>query len=400
MPSPQTVLYPINELRIGGAEQQLLELVRGLDKQRFRPIVAPLYPGGALTSDFLALPGVELVELRRSGKYDPSPLASIGRLVSQRRVAVVQPFLNPATVFGLLPALAVRVPVTVLTERCGVRRYRRLGTRLYAGLEALLARLVDVVVPNSEAGRELAVRRGIPRSKVEVIYNGLNLERLQPDARLVASLRAKLALPPGGQVVGILATLDPPKDHATFLRAAAQVCQRRDDVRFAVIGDGPLRGELERLATSLGLAERGRFFGFQRDVASYLAACDLLVSSSCDNEGHSNSILEAMGLGLAVVATDVGGNRELLEPGQSGLLVPAGDPAALGAAIERVVADPASARAMAARGQALVRQRFDLQRMVAAYERLYTRLLIQKGRLAPAGPAGARSSGAGRQVSG
>src|SRR5688500_7416201 len=101
----RTLLYPVNELKIGGAEQQLLELVRGLDKSRFHPIVAPLYPAGTLGQEFRAVPGAEVVDLARAGKYDPSPLWKLGRLLTSRRVDVVQPFLTPATLFGLLPAL-------------------------------------------------------------------------------------------------------------------------------------------------------------------------------------------------------------------------------------------------------------------------------------------------------
>jgi glycosyltransferase involved in cell wall biosynthesis len=388
----QTVLYPVNELIIGGSEQQLLELVRGLDKTLFRPVVAPLYPGGALTPEFLAVPGVEVVELRRAGRFDPSPFYTISRLLGRRRVSIVQPFLSPSTVFGLLPALGLHTPVTVLTERCGVRRFRRPGARLYAQIEARLARLVDVVVPNSEAGRDLAIQRGIPAAKVEVIYNGLNLDRLQPDPEAVARIRAQLGVPAEGKVIGILATLKPAKDHVTFLRAAAELSRHRTDLRFAIIGDGPRRAELEQLALSLGLVDRLAFFGFQRDVASYLAACDILACSSRDNEGHSNSILEAMGLGLAVVATDVGGNRELLEHGQTGMLVSIGDSVGLARAIERLVAEPEFARTLAARGRSMVHERFGLDRMIAAYQRLYWRLLNSKGLLRAGDPPSATTA--------
>ena len=392
-----TVLYPVNELIIGGSEQQLLELARGLDKERFRVIVAPLYPDGALTDEFRATPGVEIVELRRAGKCDPSPLARIGRLLRRERVEIVQPFLSPSTVFGLVPALVGRTPVTVLTERCGVRRFRSRGSRLYSRLEAALSHLVDAVVPNSEAGRELALQRGIPASKIHVIHNGINLDRLRPDPERLRAARARLGVPSGGAVVGILATLKPAKDQATFLRAAARIAAVHPEVRFAVVGDGPLRAELEQLAAQLDLIERVTFFGFQRDVASHLVACDVLVSASRDNEGHSNSILEAMALGVPVVATDIGGNRELIEPETTGLLVAVGDSAGLARSVERLLADRALAGRLADRAGELVRSEFSLPRMVAEYEALYDRLLTSKG-LAPAGrrtrePLGALGQG-------
>jgi glycosyltransferase involved in cell wall biosynthesis len=376
----RTILFAVNKLQIGGAEQQLLELVRGLDKTRYRPIVAPLYPGGSLDAEFRAVPGAEVVDLNRTGKYDPSTLVRVASLLRARRIDIVQPFLTPATFFGLLPALVVGTPVRIVTERCGVRRYRGLGYTSYRVAEDFLTRFADAVVANSVAGQQLLLGRGIPASKIRVFYNGVSPERLQVDAANAAAQRERLHVPEGGKVVGILASLTPAKDHATFLRAAAALSARRADVRFAIIGDGPLRSDLEALAATLGIRERVVFFGNQRRVADLLVGCDVLVSASRDNEGCSNSILEAMLLGVPVVATDVGGNGELVEPGTTGYLVPVGDPARLAAALDHVLTRPAEAGAVAAQARQQARARFSLERMVSDYELLYEHLLQAKVR--------------------
>lgn len=386
-----TILFPVNELRIGGAEQQLLELVRGLDRRRFLPIVAPLLPDGPLASEFRAVPGLEVIDLHRRGKYDFAPLRHVAAVLRIRRVDIVQPFLSPATLFGLLPALLVGTPVKVVTERCGVRRNRHVGYKLYRTVEDALTRCADAVVANSAAGRDLLVRRGIPPTRIHVIFNGISLERLRVDPACVAAVRARLGVPPSGHVVGILASLTPPKGHATFLRAAAICTSLRPDLRWAIVGDGPLRAELGALATRFGLAERVAFFGYQRRVADYLAACDLLVSSSHDNEGCSNSILEAMALGVPVVATDVGGNRELVQDRLTGYLVPARDDLALAGAIEHALDGVAERRAIAERARRMVDTRFGLARMVDEYQALYAELLAAKGRR-PAGLAALRTS--------
>jgi glycosyltransferase involved in cell wall biosynthesis len=369
------VLYSVPSLIIGGAEQQLLELVRGLDKRRFRPIVAPLYPGGPLEPEFAAVPGAELLSLNRHGKYDPSPLWRVARLLRQRNVEIVHPFVSPSTFFVLLPALLLGTPVKVVAERGGARRARPRGARVYEAVERRLARHADVAVANSEAGRGMLLRAGLPRRKTHVVPNGLNPDRLRVDAARVAAIRAELAAPKDGPVVGILATLKPAKGHDVFLRAAARIHARRPEAAFAIVGDGPLRGQLGDLARALGLSERVRFFGFQRQVAEYLAACDVLVSSSRDNEGHSNSILEAMALGVPVVATDIGGSAELVADRRTGLLVPVDDDAALATAVERVLAEPSEAAAMASRARALVASRFGQAQMVARYQGLYEALL-------------------------
>jgi glycosyltransferase involved in cell wall biosynthesis len=379
-----TILYPVNALGIAGAEQQLLALVQGLDKSRFRPIVAPLYSGWVGEDAFHEVSDVEIVSLHRKGKYDPSPLVKLTALLKSRQVDIVQPFLTPATFFGLLPALVVRTPIKIVTERCGVRLTRGIGNQIYRFLEDRLTRYADIAVANSEAGREDLIRRGIPFSKTHVVYNGLNPERLVPDPVHVAEIRARLGVPEDGAAVGILATLTPAKDHATFLRAAGSLSRRHPEMRFAIIGDGPLRPELERLTATLGLADRVMFCGFQTQVADFLAACDLLVSSSRDNEGTSNSILEAMALNIPVVATDVGGTRELVQDRSTGYLVAAGDHAAIAAAIEAALIHPEEARMIATRAREMIDTRFSLKSMVSQYERLYERLLNTVPRTAPA----------------
>jgi glycosyltransferase involved in cell wall biosynthesis len=215
-----TILYPINKLVIGGAEQQLLELVRGLDKDVFHPIVAPLYPGGGLEPEFRAIPGLEIVDLNRRGKYDPSPLWNVTRMLRRRRVDIVQPFLSPATFFGLLPALTRESATTIVTERCGVRQSRGIGYKTYRTIEDWFSHLADAIVPNSVAGEQMLVDRGLPRSKIRVIYNGINLERLTVDGQAAAAHRATLASDGDVFIAGMLASLTPAKGHAMRRRSS------------------------------------------------------------------------------------------------------------------------------------------------------------------------------------
>lgn len=389
-----TVLYPVNELKIGGAEQQLLELVRGLDKTQFHPIVAPLYPGGSLDAEFRAVPGIEIVDLRRRGKLDPSPLWRIMRLLRQRRIDIVQPFLSPATFFGLVPAFLSRAPVTIVTERCGARRVRGIGYRTYRTVEDWLSRLADAIVPNSLAGQEMLLERGLPVGKIRLIYNGINPERLRLDPAAVAAHRARLNVPDDGAVIGILASLTPPKGHNTLLRAMAIVRQTHPGVRLAIVGDGPSRPALEGLVDELGLTQHVVFFGYQRAVADFLGCFNLLVSASVDNEGCSNSILEAMALGVPVIATDIGGNRELVHDWVTGFLVAAGDPQALATVVNQVLESPDESRAVANHAKEMVRERFSLSAMVSGYVSLYRSLTREPTSASPRGLHRPRRRGA------
>jgi glycosyltransferase involved in cell wall biosynthesis len=373
-----TVMFVINYLGIGGAEQQLVELARGLDKDRFKPVVVTLYPDGPLESELRVVPHVELGSLHKKGKFDFFILLKVLRLLRQKRVDIVQPFLTPATFFGLLPATISRTPVKIVTERCGLRKDTHLGNSLYRKTEDSLTRFADWVVPNSEAGRDYLIDRGIKPARIKVIYNGINLQRLTPDPTKVAQIRDNLRLPPEGKVVGITASLSPAKDHDTFLRTAQLISHIMPQVRFAVVGDGPLKPHLIDITRKLGLESQVTFFGNQRDVGSFISAYDVACLSSTDHEGCSNATLEAMALGKPVVATDVGGNRELVDNGKTGFLVPARSPEALANAILACLEQPDLARKMGQHAREMVCQKFSLDRMVHDYEELYEETMRTK----------------------
>ncbi len=373
-----TLLFPITDLPRDGAQRQLLELVKGLDKKRFRPVVLTFRSGGSMEAEFKAIPRVRLISLERKKKSDFLYVFKVLRLLRRLEADVVQPFLTPATFYGLIPALLSHTPVKIVTERSGIGlRNAPLGYRLYLRAEDFLTRYADIVVANSEAGREYLIKRGIAPERVKVIYNGLNVTRLNSNGKDVERIRQALGLPTGGQVVGIMARLFPVKRHDIFLQAAALVNQAIPETRFAIVGDGPWRSYLEALSQKLGLESKVAFLGEQREVGPYLAAFDVAALTS-ETEGCSNSVLEAMAVGKPVVATDVGGNRELIDNGETGFLVPFGDPKALSEAIIRLLRDPVLARMIGERAKERTIHRFSLENMVNQYESLYETALKQR----------------------
>jgi glycosyltransferase involved in cell wall biosynthesis len=372
------VMFPVNQLGVGGAERQLAELVKGMDKNRFEPIVVSLYPGGALEPEVKAMPGVELISLRRRGRFDFLILFKIYRLLRQRRVKIIQPFLTPASFFGMAPSFMNRRLVKIITERCGVRVNPRLGSSLYRKAEDFLTRYADWVVPNSQSGEDYVIKRGISPAKVKVIYNGINLERLKPNPDVVARIRQQVKLPPGGKIIGITASLTPAKDHATFLKAAKAVSAIVPQTRFVMLGDGPLRPDLERMSRELGIDSVVTFFGNQRDVGSYISSYDIACLTSFDHEGCSNATLEAMALGKPVVVTDIGGNREVVEHGITGLLVPPKNPEALANNIITYLKQPELAQRIGQQAKQKVLTQFSIPRMVQEYQDLFETALKQQ----------------------
>jgi glycosyltransferase involved in cell wall biosynthesis len=368
-----------NDLRPGGAERQLVELARGLDKERFRVLVVTLYPGWPLEQEIEGQEGVRLLTLKRKGKFDFGVLLPLVRLLRREKVHVVQPYLSPATFFALTAGLLARVPVRIVTERCGVRRNTRFGENLYRFAEDRLTRFADAAIANSESGREFLVSRGIGVDKTGVIYNGINAERVTTSQEDVAKLRASLGIAAEAPVIGIVASLTPAKDFPTLLKSARIIRDSVPPVRLLVVGDGPLRGELEAMAAQLGLADSVLFAGHHMRVAPFVGGFDVAVLSSCDYEGCSNYLLEAMGLGRPVVATDIGGNRELVHHGETGLLVPPRDPNALAAAVLTLLHDRGLAKRLTDAAQERFQAGFSVPTMVRQYEELYESLLDRRG---------------------
>jgi glycosyltransferase involved in cell wall biosynthesis len=376
-----TVLFPVTDLEMHGAQHQLLELVKGLDKERFRPVVLNFSPGGPLEPEFKKLPELQVISLKRKGKYDFLCLFKVSCILRKMKVDVVQPFLTPATFFSLLPAILCRTPVKIVTERNSLRDgdYGSIGYHLYLRVEDFLTRFADWAVSNSRAGKEYLIERGIKPSRIRVIYNGIDPSKLTCDSEAVAQVRQRLNIPPASKVVGMIARMFPAKRHDIFLQAAAMVNRTIPDTRFVLVGDGPLRSHLEKLSQELGLASKVIFSGEQRDVVPYLSTFDVFALSS-NTEGLSLSICEAMALGKPVVATDVGGNQELVEDGRTGLLVPIGDAQGLAEAIIRLLQDPDTAWSMGQRGKEKIIAQLGLERYVNEYQSLYEETLSKKDR--------------------
>jgi glycosyltransferase involved in cell wall biosynthesis len=232
------------------------------------------------------------------------------------------------------------------------------------------AQHTDWVATVSVPLRDYLVRRmNMDLAKVRVIPNSVNTDDFYPGPP-TGALRETLRIASDRLVVGTVARLDPVKNHALLLDAFARVRTAVPEAELAIIGDGPLRGDLESLARSPELNGHVHFFGAATDVAALYRELDLFVLSS-NAEGTSMSTLEAMASRVCIVATSVGGTPDLLANGASGMLVPPGDPAALAAALTEALLDATKRRRLAAAGRARVEEYYSERSMIDAYEALY-----------------------------
>ena len=362
---PIRVLQLLQGLAIGGIERMVLDLVFAIDPSRIETQFCTFDRRGQLAAGVLER-GLPIHSRKRRGGFDASFVVWLARLLRRERIRILHG--HNATAFFYGAAAVSLVPGTrfLYTEhdRAFPTPWRE------RGLHAILARHVDAVVTVSSTLRDNLVRyEAFPPDRVIVIKNGV---ALQPPARARPAMRAALGL---GErpTAGIVARLAPVKNHELLLEAWKSVLDRCPDAVLLVVGNGSQEPRLRAQAEALGLGDSVRFLGFRLDIPDILQALDVFVLSS-RSEGLSLTLLEAEAAGLPIVATRVGGNPEVVRDGESGILVPAGEPGPLAGALARLLQDPQLCARMGGLGRALYREQFTLEAMVRGYERVYRRL--------------------------
>lgn len=332
------VVLLCRSLDIGGAERQLVILASGLGARGHEVVVVVFYANGQLEQE-LRDNGVPVLYVHKAGRWDA--LFFFLRLV--RLLRNVQ----PATLYGFLPTpniLAVllkpflpevRIVWGVRASTVHLNRYDWLARVIYR-MECALSRFADLIICNSQAGLEYAARHGFPRDRMITIPNGIDTERFNVDAGGRVRVRGEWGIADGEILIGLVARLDPMKDHPTWLQAAAILARQQAGIRFVCVGDGPIpyKDELHQLATRLGMDSRLTWAGERKDMAAVFSALDVAVSSS-SGEGFSNTIAEAMACGVPCVVTDVGDSAVIV--GKIGEIVPSAQPDALCDGIRRML---------------------------------------------------------------
>lgn len=347
------VLHLTQGLDMGGLEKLLVEFARHADRDRFELRFASLSGKGEIAREIEAL-GWPVEALDQASGLRPLLVYRLAKLFRRWKIDVLHTHNNRPLIYS---ALAARIG--------GVRRFihtrhgRSFGsTPRQVRLVSVAARYVDRFVCVSQDSAALSVKQQIPASKVCSIHNGIDAERFE-----FHPVRDE------GPAV-IVARLSPEKDIETLLRATAIAVGQDRTFRLHIAGDGPCRPALERLAASLGLRENVTFLGKVQDVAGLLARSRFFVLSSI-SEGVSLTLLEAMARGLPCIATDVGGNPEVVRDHVTGLLVPVREPQSLAEALLRLHSDRQLRRRLGEAGRARVLERFEIRGMVRQYEDLY-----------------------------
>lgn len=363
------VIYVIPKMELAGTERHLYNLVNNLNREKFSSGIICTWKLGRL-GEKLKAEGFPIKALGYRRGYDPRLFLSLLRIFQKRRPHILHTYLFGFHLWACLPGRMARVPV-IITSRRELAYWMKPRHLLAVKMGNYF---MDKVVACSQAVKDWTVdREGVPPNKIEVIYNGIDSSNFQPRGRRSA-IRKEFSLVSEEPLVGMIANFYPEKGHKCFLMASKIILEKHPPAKFLIVGEGLLRREVENEASHLGLDGRVIFTGLREDVPELLEALDVVVIPSLA-EGLPNVLLEAMAASRPIVASEVGGVKEVIQDGETGILVPPSDYQALAKGIIKLLENPEKARTMVNRAHKLVEERFSLPRMVKEYERLYEGLL-------------------------
>ena len=364
------ILHVITGLETGGAEAMLAKLVAGMDRTRFTNSVVSLTDRGELGAS-IESSGVPVHCLNMPrGWPDLRGVPRLVRLIKTFQPTMVQSWLYHADLLSLIAAwIAGPVPL-VWNLRCSNMDLEEYPyqTRLVQRVLSLCSHMPAAVVANSLAGQKYHHRLGYRPRRWEVISNGFDTNRFQPDHSVGPKLRKELGVPEDTVLLALIARVDPMKDHAMFLAAAGQVAAARANVHFVLVGKGT-ETLIPRVA-ELGLSGRVHFLGLHRHIDRLIPGIDILCLSSAFGEGFPNVLGEAMAAGVPCVATDVGDIRLII--GNAGVVVPPRDPQAYAMTLIDLIDRGSSVRhALGQEARAWIQAEYSLARVITRYETLY-----------------------------
>lgn len=364
---PHSVLVLNDSFDMGGVEKKLYQFITRLDSSQFRMTLCCTKEGGLFKEAFVRL-GLPCYEHLLRHKYDAFAYRKLARIIRKHQVQTIYTFAHPSTlIFGTMARRFGSVEKLIVSFHASGSAS---GGLLLRGYQRYLLRTADTLVAVAESHkRYLVAVEKLDHRKIVVINNGVDTREYRPGPPNEV-VREELGIRRGATVVATVASLKRLKNIHLLLEAAGEIAKDTDDVHYLIVGEGPDRGELEALASKLGIRDQVTFTGFREDVPDLLRLSHVFVLPS-RTEVFSNAILEAMASGLAIVATDVGSSFELVRSGENGFLVPSEDPTALASALRELLGNPEMLRNFGQKSRRIVEAEYTLESMCERRARLF-----------------------------
>jgi sugar transferase (PEP-CTERM/EpsH1 system associated) len=361
-------------MSMGGLENMVINLLRSMDREIYDPVICTFSPHGELEDEAEKMSVPVYRELKKVEAWDRSLAFRMRSLCRKLNIDIVHTHNFLPYFYAGIGAKLAGTPGLVHTVHSNIRKKQPHLIRA----ERWLSRFTDRIVSDSEkVNHELVHRDDISQDKIDIILNGIDTNRFRPDIK-GDKIRAELDIPAEAPIIGTVARLARVKDIPTLLQAFQYLHVDAPKAHLVIVGDGPDRGDLEKAAGELGIAGFTHFLGNRNDTYELLPSIDVFVLPSL-SEGLSLTILEALSSERPVIATDVGGNPEIIVDGENGLLIPVGKPEILAEKITDFLLNKAFAISCGRAGREKVKRIFSLQVMVDRYEDVFADVLTRKG---------------------
>lgn len=373
---PINILHVISKLPVGGVENQLLMILGKYDRGKLSPIVCSLSDKGEIGRE-IEEAGIEVIPLNKlRHTFDWTMVKDIYNLIKKKNVKIVRTHLYHANLYGRLAARIAKVPCIVASvhDTYTYTMDKKLHRRI---INKCLSRFTDKIVAVSEAvKKDILKYDDISDDKIIVIHNGIDKGGFQNINREL--IRSNLAISPEVQVIGMVGRLSLQKGQKYLLKAVSKIRDRFPKIVLLIVGDGPLRNELESYARSLDIMKNTIFLGSRRDIPAILSSMDIFVFPSLW-EGLPSTLIEAMAAGKPIIATDITPNKEIINSEKVGILVPAKNSDALASSIDLLLHNKDLSEDLGKAAKERAFSHFNIKATVDRYTTLFENILRGKG---------------------
>ena len=362
------LLHLIETSEPGGAETIVSILAEAFNSGPYRSLVVLLEKGWL--SEKLAKSGIPFLIIQNKYSFDPFFLLKLVLLVRKEKIDIMHSHEFTMNVYGSLVSFITRVPIIATVhgkvyypEKNRRILFYRMAAKLCSGMIAV----------SNELKRYLLKELKLNSKDIMVVYNGIDLDKFHTN-KDSAEIRKELSIPPETLIVGSVGSLFKVKGYSFLIESAKEVLKVFPNFKLLILGEGEQSSALQEKIESAGLQDAVKLLGFREDIPKILTLFDIYVCSSL-SEGLSLSLLEAMAAEKPIIATEVGGNSEIVINGVSGFLVPPENPNALAEKIIYLLKDKEKRKKMGEEGRRIVKEKFSIEQMLKEYENLYEKLL-------------------------